>query len=410
MTSITTDTLAGRAAHGASRPTDRPAWGAVFSMTLCVIVLIASEFMPVSLLTPIAQDLGLTEGQAGQAISISGLFAVLTSLLNTTLMGGLDRRRVLVAMALLLAVSGTMVALAPNFLVLMVGRALLGIAIGGFWSLNTSIIMRLLPAALVPMGLAVSNGGVAFASTVSAPLGSYMGDLIGWRGTFFAVVPLALLAAVWQARGLPQLPATRHGRAGSVLRLLGDGRVALGMGAILLFFTGQFALFTYLRPFLEQVTGVDVTTLSTLLLVVGVASLLGTVLIGKVVGASLPLTLVGIPLVMTVIALALALTGASIWATACLLALWGLVSTGGPVAWGTWLTRTLPEDAEAGGGLMVATIQLGITLGATSGGLVFDAAGPVTNVVSSAAILALATNVSLLGSRAYARSRHSLAT
>ncbi|WP_210529503.1 MFS transporter [Rubellimicrobium arenae] len=100
----------------------RPAWGAVLARTLCVVVLIASEFMPVSLLTPIAQDLGLTEGQAGQAISIFGLFAVMTSLLIMVVVGRLDRRIVVIGMALLLAVSGTVVALAPDFLVLMTDR------------------------------------------------------------------------------------------------------------------------------------------------------------------------------------------------------------------------------------------------------------------------------------------------
>ena len=399
MTSVTTDTLTRATAMDMGRGAASPAWGAVLAMTLCVVVLIASEFMPVSLLTPIARDLGLTEGQAGQAISISGLFAVVTSLLITAIVGALDRRLVLVGMALLLAVSGTLVALAPNFLVLMTGRALLGVAIGGFWSLNTAVLMRLLPVALVPLGLAVSNGGVAFASTVSAPLGSYMGDLIGWRWTFFAVVPLALGAAAWQAMALPRLPANGRARAGSVLRLLRDRRVAVGMAAILLFFMGQFALFTYLRPFLEQVTGVDVSTLSALFLVNGVASLLGTLLIGRVLRANLPLTLAGIPLAMAAVAIALALLGTSTWATAGLLALWGLVGTGGPVAWGTWLARTLPEDAEAGGGLMVAVIQLAITLGATVGGLAFDASGPIANVAGSAAILALGAVAAFLGSR-----------
>ena len=381
----------------------RPAWGAVSAMTLCVAVLIASEFMPVSLLTPIARDLGVTEGQAGQAISVSGLFAVVTSLLIATVIGRLDRRLVVIGMALLLAVSGTLVALAPNFLVLMTGRALLGVAIGGFWSLNTSILMRLLPTALVPVGLAISNGGVAFASTVSAPLGSTMGELVGWRWTFFSVVPLALAAAAWQALALPRLPPRGQSRTGNVLRLLKDRRVLVGMSAILLFFMGQFALFTYLRPFLEQVTGVGISALSALLLVNGVASLIGTLLISTAIRASLPVTLVAIPLVMAGLALALALFGTSTWAVAGLLALWGLVGTGGPVAWGTWLTRTLPDDTEAGGGLQVAVIQLAITLGALSGGLVFDAVGPVADFTGSAAILALAAVVTLLASRSLSR-------
>lgn len=173
------------------------------------------------------------------------------------------------------------------------------------------------------------------------------------------------------------------------------------MVGVPLFFMGQFALFAYLRPFLEEVTGVS--TLSALLLVIGVASLVGSLLISRAIRTSLPVTLVAVPMVMAAVALALALLGASTWAVAGLLALWGLVGTGGPVAWGTWLTRTLPEDAEAGGGLMVAVIQLAITLGATAGGLVFDAAGPIANVTGSAAVLALGALVAILGGRTLPR-------
>src|SRR5215211_4701928 len=100
-------------------------WGAVFALTLCVATLIASEFMPVSLLTPMASDLHVTEGQAGQAISISGVFAVLTSLLIPSATRRIDRRRLLLALTALMLVSGLIVALAPSFFVLMVGRALI---------------------------------------------------------------------------------------------------------------------------------------------------------------------------------------------------------------------------------------------------------------------------------------------
>uniref|UniRef100_UPI0004A26FC2 MFS transporter n=1 Tax=Franconibacter helveticus TaxID=357240 RepID=UPI0004A26FC2 len=116
----------------------RAAWGAVFSMALGVVVLIASEFMPVSLLTPIAQDLAISQGQAGQAISVSGLFAVITSLLNTPLTGCLDRKKVLLTFTLLLTFSGLAVTFAVNGLMFMAGRALLGVAIGGFWSMSTA--------------------------------------------------------------------------------------------------------------------------------------------------------------------------------------------------------------------------------------------------------------------------------
>lgn len=149
---------------------NRAAWGAVLSMALCVFVLIASEFMPVSLLSPLAADLGITEGRAGQAISISGAFAVVTSLLVAGLTRHIDRRLVVTGFTLLLIVSGLAVTFAPNYALLMVGRALLGIAIGGFWSMSTAIVMRLVPQDMVPKGLAMLNAGNAIAATIAAPL------------------------------------------------------------------------------------------------------------------------------------------------------------------------------------------------------------------------------------------------
>jgi len=156
-----------------------PAWSAVLALTLCVATLIASEFMPVSLLTPIATDLQITEGQAGQAIAVSGMFAVLASLCISPVTRGIDRRSVLLSLTLLMMVSGLVVALAPNPTVFMVGRALVGVVIGGFWSMSAAIAMRLVPEAQVPRALAIFNGGNALATTIAAPLGSFLGQYIG---------------------------------------------------------------------------------------------------------------------------------------------------------------------------------------------------------------------------------------
>ncbi|SDX08211.1 MFS transporter, DHA1 family, purine ribonucleoside efflux pump [Pseudomonas syringae] len=365
-----------------------PAWGAVFSMALCVVVLIASEFMPVSLLTPVAQDLGISQGQAGQAISVSGFFAVLASLLNTPLTGHLDRKNVLLGFSLLLLVSGVTVTLAPNGWVFMAGRALLGIAIGGFWSMSTATVMRLVPKDSVAKGLALINGGNALAATVAAPLGSFMGQYIGWRGAFFLVIPLAALAFVWQWLSLPAMSSAPNSRARNPFRLLRNPQVAIGMTAILLLFMGQFAVFTYLRPFLEEITGVSVSALSLMLLMLGASGLVGTYLIGGLLHNRLYACLIAIPLLMAVLAVALTGLGHSPQAVAIVLAAWGLIATPAPVAWGLWLSKTLPDDAEAGGGLMVATIQLAITAGAGIGGALFDNLGWWSPFVFGGVVLA----------------------
>src|SRR3954453_16186990 len=112
------------------------AWGAVAALTLCVSTLIASEFMPISLLTPIAADLHMSEGNAGQATAVSGLFAVATSLVISSATRGIDRRVVLLWLTVAMVGSGLIVAFAPNPVVFMAGRALLGVVIGGFWAVS----------------------------------------------------------------------------------------------------------------------------------------------------------------------------------------------------------------------------------------------------------------------------------
>ena len=376
------------------------AWGAVFALSLAAFALVASEFMPVSLLTPVAAELHISEGQAGQAIAISGAFALATSLLIPVLAGRLDRKILLLALTGLMIGSGTVAALAPDYPMFMVGRALIGVAIGGFWSLSAATAMRLVPADKVPRALAVLNGGNALATVVAAPLGSWLGGVIGWRGAFFCVVPVAALAFAWKAVSLP--PMRREGTPAStnVLKLMRRPAVALGMAAAGLFFMGQFTLFTYLRPFLETVTHAGVQTLSLLLLLVGVAGVAGTTFIGRFLGAGMVRTLTVIPLLMAAIAVLLAAFGASSRVAAVLLALWGLVATAAPVGWWTWLAKTLPHDAEAGGGLMVAVVQLSIMLGASIGGLLFDGIGYLATFGASAAILLLAAALALLAGRA----------
>lgn len=363
-------------------------WGGVLAMTLCVFVLIASEFMPVSLLTPIARDLQVTQGRAGQGIAISGALAVLTSVTISRLTGGLNRKHLLLALTFLMGLSGLIIALAPSYVVYMVGRALIGVAIGGFWSMSVATAIRLVPPQQVPRALAIFNGGNALATVVAAPLGSYLGATVGWRGAFLCLVPLALIAFIWQCFSLPSMKSHNLSRAqGSVFRLLRLPSVRNGMLACGLFFMGQFALFTYVRPFLESVTRVNSSGLSLILLTVGVAGFIGTLLVSTLLNARFNLTLMTIPLLMAVIATGLIITGHRVWVVTLLLGLWGMLATAAPTGWWTWLARTLPDNAETGGGLMVAIIQLAIAVGSTVGGFVFDNQGWQSAFVLSAVLL-----------------------
>ncbi len=379
---------------------ERAYWGGIFAMTLCVFVLIASEFMPVSLLTPIASDLGVTEGLAGQGIAISGALAVLTSLSLSHIAGNMNRKTLLLGMTILMAASGLIIAFASSYLVYMAGRALIGIAIGGFWSMSAATAIRLVPQHQVARALAIFNGGNALATVVAAPLGSYLGATIGWRGAFLCLVPVATAAFIWQWFSLPDMKGNKsQSSGGTVFRLFRLPVVSIGLLACGLFFMGQFALFTYVRPFLETVTHVSAAGLSLILLTIGVAGFIGTLIVALFLNARFYLTLMAIPLLMAAIAGMLILTGHSVWSVALLLGFWGLLATAAPTGWWTWIARTLPEDAEAGGGLMVAVIQLSIALGSTMGGMVFDNVGWQSTFAMSGILLLSAVVLTWFTSR-----------
>ncbi len=371
-------------------PTPVAAWGAVLSMALCVALLIASEFMPVSLLTPMAEGLGASVGQTGQAVSISGLFAVVASLGVGTVAGRLNRKRVLVGLTGLMGLSLVLVAAAPNFEVLMMGRALLGLGIGGFWALATAVIMRLVPSSDVPRALALMYGGQAIAAAFAAPIGSYFGGLFGWREVFWALTPLVAVNLVWHLVALPSLPAREQGGISDMLNLLRRRYFLAGLIASMLSWGSAFTLFTYLRPFLEQVTGVGVTGLSILLLALGCAGFVGTWASGRFITGDVSRLLRLPALVMGAVTAGLLVVGGWLIAVALLLIVWGAMNTAMSVIWMTWMSRNAEDAPEAAGGLMVAAVQASILLGAVIGGLLLDHLSISAVLIASVVLAAMA--------------------
>jgi predicted MFS family arabinose efflux permease len=360
-------------------------------MTLCVALLIAAEFMPVSLLTPIAQDLGATQGMAGQAISVSGLFAVLTSLLIATVSSRFDRRHVLMVLTATMLASLVLIALAPNFAFLMAARALLGITIGGFWALSTATVMRLVPRESLARAMGVLYMGNAVATAVAAPVGSYLGGVIGWRGVFWVLVPLTLATLAWQWVSLPSMPQHAATPVSKVLGLLKRRNVAFAMVGVMLTFGGAFATFTYFRPFLETYTHATLSELSLLLLGLGAAGFVGTYAATALLEHHLYRLLRGLPLALGAVTVAMLAAGHTLWAVAVTMIAWGSLNSAVPVSWSNWLAQAIRDEPEAGGGLMVAAIQLAIMLGAAFGGLLLDHFSIAATFAGGTALLVLAS-------------------
>ncbi|HDU3460659.1 MFS transporter [Klebsiella pneumoniae] len=337
-----------------ARELARPNWSAVFAVAFCVACLITVEFLPVSLLTPMALDLGISEGMAGQSVTTTAFVAMFSSLFITTVIGKTDRRYVVILFSLLLTLSCLLVSFADSFTLLLLGRACLGLALGGFWAMSASLTMRLVPMRVVPKALSIIFGAVSIALVIAAPLGSFLGGLIGWRNVFNGAAVMGVLCTLWVLKALPSLPGESASQQQNMFGLLKRPGVMAGMCAIFMAFAGQFAFFTYIRPVYMTLAGFDVD---------------------------------GLTLVLTACAVALVLWGESKIIASTVAIIWGFAFALIPVGWSTWITRSLSDQAEKAGSIQVAVIQLANTCGAAVGGIALDHLGLLSPLVLSGILM-----------------------
>jgi DHA1 family purine ribonucleoside efflux pump-like MFS transporter len=366
----------------------RPNWSAVFAVAFCVACLITVEFLPVSLLTPMAQELGITEGVAGQSVTTTAFVAMFASLFVTHVIGRTDRRYIVILFSVLLTLSCLLVSFASSFSLLLLGRACLGLALGGFWAMSASLTMRLVPARLVPKALSVIFGAVSIALVIAAPLGSFLGGIIGWRNVFNGAAIMGLLCVVWVWKALPALPGETGPKA-NMFGLLKRPGVLAGMTAIFMAFAGQFAFFTYIRPVFMNLAGFDVDGLTLVLLSFGIASFVGTSLSAVILKRSVKMALACAPLVLAISAAVLILWGSEKMVAASVAVIWGFAFALIPVGWSTWITRSLSDQAEKAGSIQVAVIQLANTCGAAIGGVALDHFGLLSPLMLSGTLMLL---------------------
>lgn len=370
-----------------ARDLARPNWSAVFAVAFCVACLITVEFLPVSLLTPMALDLGISEGMAGQSVTTTAFVAMFSSLFITTVIGKTDRRYVVILFSLLLTLSCLLVSFADSFTLLLLGRACLGLALGGFWAMSASLTMRLVPMRVVPKALSIIFGAVSIALVIAAPLGSFLGGLIGWRNVFNGAAVMGVLCTLWVLKALPSLPGESASQQQNMFGLLKRPGVMAGMCAIFMAFAGQFAFFTYIRPVYMTLAGFDVDGLTLVLLSFGIANFIGTSLSSVLLKRSVKAALAIAPLVLTACAVALVLWGESKIVASTVAIIWGFAFALIPVGWSTWITRSLSDQAEKAGSIQVAVIQLANTCGAAVGGIALDHLGLLSPLVLSGILM-----------------------
>jgi predicted MFS family arabinose efflux permease len=373
-----------------------PAWAAVFSLMLGAFSQVTAEFLPASLLTPIATDLGVSVGAAGQVVTATSLVGIVAGVAMTIVTRAMDRRLVLWMLTALLIVSNLLSATASSLTLLLFARVLLGISLSGFWAMATATAMRLVPAEALPRAISLIFSGVSIATVSAAPIGAYLGDLWGWRNVFLLAAVVSVVVLVFQMLTLPRLPPLTSPDVRTLFMLMRRPSVRLVMIAIAVSISGHFAGFTYVRHFLEQVPQLPVTAISLVLLAYGVGGFFGNFAGGALVARSAKLAIVTGSAAIAVLAAVLLVLGSSGLVAGIAVGLWGFAFGVLPVGFQTWMVRVASDEAESAGGLLVAAFQVAITVGAVAGGVLVDGFGPFGAVgYLAAATLAGALLVSL---------------
>ncbi|WP_081900781.1 MFS transporter [Allokutzneria albata] len=378
-------------------------WPAVSAVAGATFTVVTSEMLPVGLLTPISRDLGVTEGAAGLTLAVTGLVAAMSAPLLVPALGRLDRRSVLCALMAVLTAGNLLAAWSPGFTVMLVARVLVGIGMGGVWAIAASLAARLVPPRSAASATSLIFSGIAVASVLGVPAGAHLGELAGWRAAFAGAGGVSLLVLAALAVSLPPLPAEQAIRLGAMLRLAGAPRVRTGLVVVALLVVGHFAAYTYVRPVLEEVSGVGAGLIGTLLLVYGLFGVAGNFAAGAGAARSPRVTLLVLGGTLSVTMALVPILGLTTLAAAALLVVWGLAYGGVSVAAQSWMLASAPHAREAASALFAGVFNAAIALGALTGGLAADAAGTTAVMWLGAAFAAAAALV--LGTAAAATGR-----
>lgn len=358
------------------------AWLAVLSIAIGAFALVTTEFLPVGLLPSIAAELRVTEGMAGLMVTIPGLVGALAAVLVTVGIGKTDRRYAIWGLTATLVVSNLIVALSHSFPLILIGRALLGVGVGGFWAIGPALGTRLVPPGSATKATSLIFAGVSVGTVAGVPAGALIGELVGWRMAFHAAGAVAVLVLLTQMWLLPRLPVAKALTFRQLPELLRVKKARLGIMVTLLIFIGQFAAYTYITPFLSQIAGLNAATIGALLLTYGAAGFAGNLVGGWAVAQSVRKSLIATGLVLGLSAAALPLLGTGLIGATVLIIIWGLAFGMMPISVQTWIFQAAPHAMESGGAVFVATAQISLASGALVGGIAVDHLG-----VSSAMVV-----------------------
>ncbi|MGF6571200.1 putative MFS family arabinose efflux permease [Paraburkholderia sp. GAS333] len=367
-------------------------WLAVGAVAIGAFAFVTTEFLPVGLLPRVAADLDVSPGTAGLMVTVPGIIAAISAPGLMLVAGRMDRRRVFLLLTALLLASNLISAFAPDFSIMLVGRALLGAALGGFWTLATAASGRLVRPKDSAKAMATILTGVTCATVIGVPLGTFIASFASWRASFMATGVLVAIALVAQFFFVPSLPSSAALRLRDLVALLRQPHPRRSMLMVALVFGAHFSSYTYVTPFLLRNANLTMSTITWLLLGFGIIGFFSNFAISSTVTRNLKASVGAMVSLLMFALVSLPLLQHSTIGVAAFVLAWGVSFGALPLCFSIWIQRATPQSPEAGSALFVSIIQIAIALGSLVGGVVVDHAGVPADFLfgSGLALLGLA--------------------
>jgi len=378
---------------------------ALLALTLGAFAIGTTEFVIVGLIPTIAADLHVSLPSAGLLVSLYALGVAVGAPVLTALTGRVPRKTLLVALMLLFTIGNLVAWMAPGYGSLIVARVLTGLAHGVFFSIGSIIATSVVAKDKAASAIAIMFTGLTVALVTGVPLGTFIGQHLGWRATFLAVAALGVIALLGSLLFVPrELPRSAAATFGQQFAVLAQPRLLLVYAMTALGYGGTFLSFTFLASILQDVSGFSANAVSAVLLVYGVSVAIGNLWGGRLADRRGPIPALTLIFgLLALVLLVLTFTAYNHWLVLLTVLALGAVAFGNVPGLQVYVVqqaqRFVPQATDVASGLNIAAFNIGIALGAWLGGLVVDHIGLMHTPWIGALVVLAALGLTVLSGR-----------
>ncbi|SPL69328.1 MFS transporter [Acinetobacter stercoris] len=365
-------------------------WIAVLLIGLLTFANVTTEMLPIGLLTQIAESFDSSTGEMGGLMSIPAIIAAVFAPVVVLFSREINRRFLILFLIVLLILANFMAAVSLNMTWLLLSRGVVGFCIGGIWAIAGGLATRLVSPVAVGLATSIIFGGISAASVLGVPFSIFIGNLLGWRDSFYIMALFLIILLIFSYFFIPSLPAKNTATVKKFIEQLSNKKIIVGLLIILFLVSGHFMAFTFVRPVLQSLHQLPTHYIGVALFFYGVFGILGNFILGLASSKKLKITLI---VIILGLAFSMILFSNS-WdhyfvGLSISLLIWGFVYGGVSVSLMTWMMVYASKDLETVSALYVSVFNIGIGLGAFLGGIIIDYYGLITNLRITSVILFL---------------------